>query len=112
MTVYTTLPWPIFHAGYLYSWNSGGAKEVVVENVSPGALRRRIIRYWHPLGCRALDLCKPPQGCEIQTVVYCSQNQFTLFGLDRGKLTTEGDDGSKGPKWVIPKLVSKLPVKA
>ena len=21
-----------------------------------------IVRYWHPLGCRAIDLGKPPQG--------------------------------------------------
>ena len=43
--VYDTPPGPIFHARYLRSWNSVGAKEVGVENISPRAFRRCIVQY-------------------------------------------------------------------
>ena len=33
----------IFHARYLHSWNSGGAKMVGVGTISPRAFRRRLI---------------------------------------------------------------------
>ena len=38
------------------------AKPVGVRNISPRAFRRRIVRYWHPLGRRAIELGKPPRG--------------------------------------------------
>ena len=41
----------------------------VVGNISRRAFRRRIVRYWHPLGCRAIELGKPPQGGVMHTVV-------------------------------------------
>ena len=38
-------PWPIFHARYLHSWNSVGAQEAGVGNVSPRReFRRRTYR--------------------------------------------------------------------
>ena len=68
---YTTVcithpPGPFFHDQHLHSWNSVDAKNVGVGNISPRALRRRIVRDWHPLGCRAIELGKPPRGrCDI-----------------------------------------------
>ena len=38
-------------------------------NVSPGAFRRRVVRYWHPLGCRAIELGRPPREGVMYTVV-------------------------------------------
>ena len=62
---------PIFHARYLHTWNhSVGANKVGVGKVSPRAFRRRIARYRHPLGCRAIELEKTPQGGMIFTVVF------------------------------------------
>ena len=43
--------------------------KVGAGNISPRAFRRRTVRYWHPLGCRGIDLGKPPQG----GVIYCTQ---------------------------------------
>ena len=66
--VFITPPWGDFpwsispQLGYN---NSVGAKKVGVRNISSRAFRRRIVRYWHywhSLGCRAIDLGKPPQG--------------------------------------------------
>ena len=67
---------PIFHARYLHNCNSVRAKKVGVEIISPRAFRRRIVRYWHwhPLGCRAIGLGKPPQGGMMYTVVYGMTN--------------------------------------
>ena len=61
---------PISHARYLdSSWNSVGAEKVGVVNISSGAFRRRrVVRYWHPLGRRAIELRKPPQGGFIRYV--------------------------------------------
>ena len=42
---------------YLHSWISAGSKKVGVGNISPRAFRRRIVRCWQPLGCRAIDRC-------------------------------------------------------
>ena len=28
-----------------------------------------LVRYWHPLGCRAVEFGKPPQRCVMYTVV-------------------------------------------
>ena len=64
-------PEPIFRGRYLHSWDGAGAKKLGVGNISPSAFRKRIVRYWHPLGCRAIELGKPPpQGGVIYTVVY------------------------------------------
>ena len=51
--------------GYLHGRNSatGAKKKVGVGNTLSRAIRRRIVRYWHPLGCRAMEPGKPPQGC-------------------------------------------------
>ena len=46
------------------------AKTVGVGNISPRPWRKRIVRYWHPLGCRAIGLGKPPQGCVTYTIGY------------------------------------------
>ena len=43
-------------------------QKVGVGIISPKAFRRRIVRYWHPLGCRAIGLGKPPQGEVINKV--------------------------------------------
>ena len=50
-------------------------KKVGVGNVSPRAFRRRIVRYWHTLGCRAIELGK-------YTVVY-GVARCTLFEKGR-----------------------------
>ena len=63
-------PGPIFHARYLHSCNSVGAEKVGVVNISWRAFRRRVVRYWHPLRCRAVELGKPPQECVIYTVLH------------------------------------------
>ena len=43
-----------------------GAKKIGVGNISPKAFERRIIQYWHPLDCRAIELGKTaPGGCDI-----------------------------------------------
>ena len=42
-----------------HSWNSAGAKKVGVGNISRRAWY--IVRYWHPLGCGAVELGQPPQ---------------------------------------------------
>ena len=61
----------ILHASnrHLHNWNRVGAKKVSVRNIAPRAFRRRrVVRYWHywrPLGCWAIELGKPPQGCDI-----------------------------------------------
>ena len=44
-------------------------KEVGIRNVSPRAFRKRIVRYWLPLGCRAIELETPLQGGVIHNVV-------------------------------------------
>ena len=45
----------------LECWSSVGAKKVGVGNISPRNFREisegvRIVRYWHPRGCRAIEL--------------------------------------------------------
>ena len=37
-------------------------KSSALESISPRAFRRRVVRCWHPLGCRAIELGKPPPG--------------------------------------------------
>ena len=49
---------------------ASGDKKVGDGNISPTAFRRRIVRYWHPLGCRAIELEKPSYGGVMYTVVY------------------------------------------
>ena len=43
-------------------------KNVGFGSISPKAFRRRMVRYWHPLGCRAIELEKPPKGGVIYAV--------------------------------------------
>ena len=68
---YITPPWADFHGRYLHSWNGVGAEKVCVGDISRRALRRRIFRCLHPLGCRAIELEKKntPQGGVIDTVL-------------------------------------------
>ena len=54
-------PGSIFHARYFHGGNCTGARKVGVRNISSSAFRRRIVRYWNPLGCRAIEPVKPPQ---------------------------------------------------
>ena len=68
-------PGPIFHARYLHSWNSACAEKAGVVNISSRAFVRRVVRYRHPLGCRAIELRKPPQGCVIYSVVYVTREK-------------------------------------
>ena len=61
-TVYITPPGPIFH---VVDISALGILVAGVANVSPRALRRRIVWYWQPLRCRAIALGKPPPvGCD------------------------------------------------
>ena len=65
-------PGPISHGRRLHSissWNSVRAKMVGVGNISSRAFRRRVVRYRHPLGFRAIDL----RGCVIYSVVYSNK---------------------------------------
>ena len=56
-------------------------KEIGVGNISPRAFRRRIVRYWHPLGCRAIELGKPPQGvCDV-TAAYGNGTPGTVVDV-------------------------------
>ena len=46
-------------------------KKISVGNISSGAFQRGAVRvYWHPLGCRAIELENPPEGGAMFTVVY------------------------------------------
>ena len=59
-----------FRGRYLQSRNSAGATKLGVGNISPRGFRRHIVRHWHPLGCGAIELGKPPpQGGVITTVL-------------------------------------------
>ena len=42
-------------------------KKIGVGNISPTGFGRRFVRCWHPLGCREIELGKPPQGGSIYT---------------------------------------------
>ena len=63
----TPVPGLVFHDRHLPSWNSVDAKNVGVANISLRALWKRIVRYWHRLGCRAIDWpCNTKPGvCDI-----------------------------------------------
>ena len=80
-TVYVA-PWPIFHGRNLHSWNSTGANKAGARNVSLRAFRRRVVRHWHHVGCRAIHLGKSPKRGVINTVVYGSKSR-TLCGLGK-----------------------------
>ena len=60
----------MFHARCVHSWNSLGTKKVGFGTISPRASRTRIVRCWHPLGRRAIELGRPPQGGVVHTVGY------------------------------------------
>lgn len=45
-------------------------KRSAFETSHPGAFRRCIARYWHPLGCRSIEPGKPPRGGVICTVIH------------------------------------------
>ena len=70
-TVYITHPsGPIFHARYIHSWNTGSSKKVGVRKILSRAFWRRIVRYWQPLGCRPVEVGKPPLGGVTCIVAY------------------------------------------
>ena len=71
-------PGTIFHARFLHGWNRVGAQKASVGIISPRAFWRRIVRYSHPLGCRAIKLRKPPQG-----VCVCDIHSRTTTGMQR-----------------------------
>ena len=90
VTVYIRIsdpPGPIFHAQYLHSssWNCADAKKVCVANNLARAFRRRVARYWHywhPLGCRVLELGKTPQGGGIYTTCSSRIRYFRAVKCD------------------------------
>ena len=49
---------------------TAGAKTIGVKRISPRASRKKFGRYWHPLGCRAIELGKQPQEGVMHTVAY------------------------------------------
>ena len=62
---------PISHGRYHHTSTIAGIKQINIGKISPRAFRRRIVRCWHPLGCRANELGKnAPGGCDIYPVVY------------------------------------------
>ena len=66
---------PIFHARYLHSWSSSGAKKVGVGNISPRVFRTRIVWYRHPLGLSRHRAWKTaPEGCDMHR----SRTRYTL----------------------------------
>ena len=48
----------------------------------------RIVRYWHPLGCPAIELEKSPQGGVITTVVYAQGGVITTVVYAQGGVIT------------------------
>ena len=60
-------PEPTFHARYLHSWNSAGARKVGVGIASPRAVRRRVVRPSHRLGCGAINRAweTDPGVCDV-----------------------------------------------
>ena len=57
-----------FRARYLHSWNGVGAKTGSALERSRRELSEdlSIVRYWHPLGCPAIELGKPRGGwCDM-----------------------------------------------
>ena len=63
--IYCTSSDQFFHGRYLHSRDIKTVsmpKKVGVRNSSPRDFRSRIVRYWHPLGCRAIELGKPAPG--------------------------------------------------
>ena len=64
---YSDIPLPIPPQ---FSWNTGGSKKGGVGHISPRVFRRRLGRYWHPLGCQAIALRKPPQWGVIYRTLY------------------------------------------
>ena len=82
---YTTVhithpPEQICHGRYPHSWNGVSVpKKFSVGNISPRAFRRRTVRSGHPLGCRAIELAKPPRRGSgihrrirhVRTYIFC-----------------------------------------
>ena len=50
------------YARYLHSRISAGAKKVGAGHISPRAFRTHIVRFWHLLGCRAIEIGTPFPG--------------------------------------------------
>ena len=79
------------------SWSGVGAQTVgvVVGNVSPWAFWRRIVRYWHPLGCRAIEPRNPPQAGVMYTVL-CGRCSVLAYQLQETSTASAGDADFKG----------------
>ena len=56
-------------------------EKVDVGSISPRAFRRRIVRYWRPLGYRAIQLGKSPQGCVYTLVRIHRCTKYTVFSF-------------------------------
>ena len=48
--------------GWLSMLDVSEANKAGVGKIYQGAFGRRIVRYWHPLGCRAIELGKAAPG--------------------------------------------------
>ena len=70
-------PGPIFLARYLHSWNSAGVKKSRRwKHLAESFPKMYRIRFCNHLGCRAIELGKPPHGGVIYTVLYGSVLPF------------------------------------
>ena len=65
--VYHTLLGLLSMVRYLHSWNSAGARKVGVGIASPRAVRRRVVRPSHRLGCGAINRAweTDPGVCDV-----------------------------------------------
>ena len=63
-------PWADFS---MIDTSTVGKVSVARGSISLRAFRRRAdsVRYWHPLGCQAIELGKPPQGCVVHNFFVC-----------------------------------------
>ena len=84
INIFTNCSWNSWN-----SWNSVGAKKVGVRNISPRAFRRRVVRYWHPRGCRVIELGKTPEG-DVIYIIYrrirasvCVSHKSLLYAARR-----------------------------
>ena len=86
-------PRPFFHGQYLHSsWNTIGASKIGGGNISPGAFRRRVVRYWHwhPLGCVEQSSSENrPRGCDMHRLSYTLVRYKVLSCTKKPLLSSE-----------------------
>ena len=97
-------PGPIFHARYLDIFTVGMLTVVSVPTrsgleTSPRELSEDVsfgigTGHWHPLGCRAIELGKPPQERVIHRIGRCRSQSHTPGAVFQGRLldNQEGAD--------------------